>query len=72
MLTPMILVCVVYTIIDTFNNPSYGIGRAIGSPLSNNVPIGMAAAMSWVYFAIVALLLYLTYAIIARRVSYLD
>lgn len=72
MLSATILVNVVYTIIDTFTNPAYGVMDYIEGQAFNSGKMGYAAALSWIYFLIVAVVLGITSAIISRRVSYLE
>lgn len=71
-LTPSLLVCVVYTVISTFTNPVYGILDYIQTKGFSNAQLGFAAALSWIYFLIVLVVLGIVTAIIAKRVTYLD
>lgn len=72
LLTPSLLVCVVYTVIDTFTNPIYGVMTYIQTLAFSNGKMGYAAALSWIYFLIVIAVLGITAGIIARRVTYLE
>lgn len=72
MLTPSLLVCVVYTIIDTFTNPVYGVMQYIQTQAFSSGRMGYAAALSWIYFIIVIVVLGITTAIISKRVTYLE
>lgn len=72
MITPMILVNVIYTIVDSFTNPQYGILEYIQEQAFSNSKIGFASALSWIYFIFVAVLLALVTAIISKRIHYLD
>lgn len=72
MLSSTILVNVVYTIIDTFTNPAYGVMDYIEAQAFNSGKMGYAAALSWIYFLIVVVVLGITAAIISRRVNYLE
>lgn len=72
MLSPMILVNVVYTIIDTFTNPTYGVMDYIQTQAFSSGKMGYAAALSWIYFLIVVVVLGITAGIISRRVNYLE
>lgn len=56
MMGPMILVNAVYTIIDTFMRPSYGVLDHIQS-LFDSLRFGEAAARSWMFFTMVTLIL---------------
>ena len=56
MMGPMILVNAIYTIIDTFMRPSYGVlGHIQG--LFDTLRFGEAAARSWLFFSMVTLIL---------------
>lgn len=72
MLTPSLLVCVVYTIISTFTNPIYGVMDYIESKAFSNGQLGYASALSWIYFVIVIVVLSIVSGIISKRVTYLD
>ena len=72
LLTPSLLVCVVYTIIDTFTNPIYGVMEYIQGLAFSNGKMGYAAALSWIYFIIVIIVLGITSKIISKRVTYLE
>lgn len=72
MLTPMILVNMVYTLVDSFTNPRYGMLNLIQTHAFANNQIGYASALSWVYFLIVLVLLGLVWAAFGKRVQYLD
>lgn len=72
MLTPSLLVCVVYTIIDTFTNPIYGIMDYIQAQAFSSGKLGYASALSWIYFLIIIVVLGIVTGIISKRVTYLD
>ena len=71
MLTPMILVAVVYSIIATFTNPRYGILSLVTGTFDSGQH-GYASAIAWLYFALIMAILGLVWLIIARRVNYLE
>ncbi len=56
MITPMILVNVVYTIIDTFTDSSNAVMKQISSFFSDQ-QYARASAMSWVYFLLIGAIL---------------
>jgi ABC-type sugar transport system permease subunit len=72
MLTPMILVAIVYSIINTFTNPRFGIMGTIHDASFGNNTYGYGSTLAWLYFALIMFFLGLTWFLIARRVSYLD
>lgn len=72
MLTPSLLVCVVYTVISTFTNPTYGIMEYIEAQGFSNGKYGYASALAWIYFVVVIVVLGIVTGIISKRVTYLD
>lgn len=72
MLTPSLLVCVVYTVISTFTNPVYGIMEYIEGQSFSSGKYGYASALAWLYFAVVLIVLGIVTGIISKRVTYLD
>lgn len=72
MLTPMILVNMVYTVVDSFINPKYGMLNLIQTHAFSNNQIGYASALSWVYFLLVLILLGIVWLMFGKRVQYLD
>ena len=72
MLTPMIFVNIIYTIIDTFTNPIYGVLDYIQSMAFARGRMGFASALSWIYFFIIIVVLGVVSLIISKRINYLD
>ena len=67
MLTPMILVNIVYTIIDSFTNPKYEVLQYIlDNSFTNSKGIGYACAMSWM------ICLGIICGVLSKRIHYLD
>jgi ABC-type sugar transport system permease subunit len=71
-ITPMIFVNIVYTIIDSFTNPIYGIMAYIRNQAFGAARIGYASALSWIYFMVILLILGLSSWIFSRRMTYLE
>jgi len=70
MVSPLILVNVVYTVIDSFgNNAMTQLVREVGF---TNFNFGLSSAMAWIYFVAVTLILAIAMWIISRRVFYYD
>lgn len=70
MMTPMILVNVIYSIVDSFTSTgnrvmSYTYNLAFGS-----FDFGLSSAMSWIYFVILAVVMGVVAAVISRRTFY--
>ncbi len=57
MVSPMILVCIIYTIIDSFTNQGSTVMSLMNDEAYTNLNFSLSAAMGWVYFAMIALLL---------------
>ncbi|MGN7355849.1 carbohydrate ABC transporter permease [Paenibacillus sp. SAF-054] len=70
MMTPLILTNTVYSIIDSFSHNS--INSLISETAFKSFEFGQSAAMSWVYFAVVTVILGVSTAIISRKVFYYD
>jgi len=70
MMTPLILTNLVYSIIDSFS--SNKINTLISQTAFKTFDFGLSAAMSWVYFIVVAIILFVSTALISRKVFYYD
>ena len=69
-LTPMILVSVVYTVVDSFTNPEYQLLSYIQTNAFDDNKLGYASALSWVYFLIIAVVLSVIFTIVGKRIQY--
>lgn len=72
LLTPMIFVNIVYTVIDTFTNPVYAVLDYIYNVAFIKGKMGLASALSWIYFTIIILVLGMVSLVVSRRITYLD
>lgn len=70
MVMPMILVNVVYSIVDTFVSESNLVMEYAYLLSFKNFNFGLSSAICWIYFAVIALVLAIVYAIISRRTFY--
>jgi ABC-type glycerol-3-phosphate transport system permease component len=70
MVSPLILTNTIYSIIDSFNNNS--MSRLISSTAFASFEFGISAAMSWIYFLVISLLLIMIGWIVSKRVFYYD
>jgi ABC-type sugar transport system permease subunit len=68
MVSPLILVNVVYTIIDSFSRND--MTDLIISTGFDNFNFGLSSAMAWIYFAIIMFILLLTTYFVSKRVFY--
>lgn len=70
MVSPLILVNVIYTVIDSFaNNAATELIRTTGF---TNFNFGLSSAMAWIYFLAVAIILVISSYIISKRVFYYE
>jgi len=72
MLSPMILVVVVYTVVDFLVRTDNSVMNLARQNTLQAMEYGLASAMVWVYFSIVALILAIVCGIISRVVYYYD
>ena len=72
MVSPLILTCTVYTIIDSFTANSNKVMETIKNTAFTRQDFGLSSAMSWIYFLIIAAILGLVSWLISRRVFYYD
>ncbi|MBQ5319642.1 MAG: sugar ABC transporter permease [Oscillospiraceae bacterium] len=70
-ISPMILVNIVYTVVDTFTDPTNKVMERLLS-VQSEWKYGYSAAMAWSYFAIVLVVLGIIFAIMNRLVWYDD
>lgn len=72
MLSPVILVAAIYTVIDSFTDPLNSVVNYIMDiSLREQLRLGYGAALSWVYFIVVFLLILLLVRISSRLVFYM-
>ena len=65
MLSPMILLNIIYTIVDSYSSTSNGVIGMVVNAISNG-RFGNAAAMAWTYFAIIGLIIGIVFFISSR------
>lgn len=70
MVSPLILVNIIYTIIDSFSrNALTDLIRETGFVRFN---FGLSSAMAWIYFLSIALILAIVSYVVSKRVFYQD
>lgn len=72
MVTPQILVCLVFTVIDLFTNLNSEVMKYIQDFAFNKFQFGFSSAMSWIYFLVIAVILLIYTGIISRFIFYYD
>lgn len=70
MLSPLILVNVVYTVIDSFTNSGNKIIQSIYYYITQTVDYGISAAMAWIYFLIIIFILLIILPLLSRVTFY--
>lgn len=68
-ISPQILTCIVYTIVDSFVDPSNNVMKLVLNKQADWA-YGYAAAMAWIYFAIIGVVLAIVVAIVNKFVYY--
>lgn len=68
--SPIILVNIVYTIVDTFSDPSNAVLSQIDSLITTTFDYGTASAMVWVYFVIVLAIIGLVFLVCKKLIFY--
>jgi len=71
-ITPMLFVNLIYTVIDSFTNPIYGIMEYIRIQAFGAAKIGYASALSWIYFIIILLILGICTWVFSKRITHLE
>lgn len=57
MVSPMIMTCVIYTIIDSFTATGNKVMTLMSDTAFNNLNFSLGSAMGWIYFALIAVIL---------------
>ena len=70
MISPVIMLNLIYTIIDNFTDSASNQVMITINRLSQQQNLELSAAMSWIYFVIVFLLILVVYALVNRKVYY--
>lgn len=68
-ISPQILTCIVYTVVDSFVDPSNEVMTIVNAK-RNDWAYGTAMAYAWIYFAIIGVVLAIIVAIVNRFVYY--
>ena len=70
MVMPMILVNVIYSIVDTFVSESNMVMEYVYELSFQKFNFGLSSAICWIYFAVIAAILAIVYAVISRKTFY--
>jgi ABC-type sugar transport system permease subunit len=72
MVSPLILVNVIYSVVDYFIRTDNRVMTKINTTLMQRMEYGFSTAMAWVYFLAVIIIIGATGAIISKRVYYYE
>ena len=72
MITPIMLVNLVYTITDSFTATNNGVMRQILDAVGERLDFDYSAALAWLYFLIIIVILGLVILVVNKKVTYLD
>jgi ABC-type sugar transport system permease subunit len=72
MVSSLILVNVIYSIIDFFVRSDNEVMTHIKNTMTASIEYGRSSAMAWTYFAVIAVIITVTSALISKRVYYYD
>lgn len=72
MVSPMILVSVIYCIIDSFTAIDNEVIKRVESECFDNLSFGIGSAMAWAYLLVVILIVAVVFLIVNKYVSYSD
>ncbi|MDR0909191.1 MAG: sugar ABC transporter permease [Spirochaetaceae bacterium] len=72
MISPLIMVCLVYSVVDYFLRTDNTVMAKIRVTLLQQMDYGYSTAMAWVYFVIVIVILGIAAAIVSKRVYYYE
>lgn len=70
MVSPLILVAVIYCIIDSFTNVSNTVISRIHSSAYDSLNFGLSSAMAWSYMLIILVVLGIVYKLVSRYIFY--
>ena len=71
MISPMILVNIAFTVIDTFTSYSNGVMEFVTSQAAN-LHYSFSSAVTWIYFVVISLILFIVVGLFSRKVFYMN
>lgn len=72
MVSPMIVINVVYTVIDSFFSSSNETLNYVQSVIFKSIKFGYGSALAWIYFLVISIILALVIFVISKKVFYYD
>ena len=71
MISPMILVNIAFTVIDTFTSYSNGVMEFVTSQAAN-LRYSFSSAVTWIYFVVISVILFAVIGLFSRKVFYMN
>ena len=71
MISPMILVNIAFTVIDTFTSYSNGVMEFVTSQAAN-LHYSFSSAVTWIYFVVISVILFVVIGLFSRKVFYMN
>lgn len=71
MISPMILVNIAFTVIDTFTSYSNGVMEFVTFQASN-LHYSFSSAVTWIYFVVISVILFVVIGLFSRKVFYMN
>lgn len=71
MISPMILVNIAFTVIDTFTSYSNGVMEFVTSQAAN-LHYSFSSAVTWIYFVVISVILFAVIGLFSRKVFYMN
>lgn len=72
LVTPFLLLCVIYAIIDSFTMTTNTTLKLIQEQAFGKQSFGVAAAMSWIYFIVIIIVIGITFMLLSRMVKHYE
>ncbi len=73
MISPMILVVIIYTMIDSFSSTSNAVIRVVHNlSFTGNINLGRGSAAAWIYLVFMLIIVAIVYAVVNKFVFYYD
>lgn len=72
LVTPFLLLCVIYAIIDSFTMTTNTTLKLIQEHAFGKQSFGVAAAMSWIYFIVIIIVIGITFMLLSRMVKHYE
>ncbi|MPN37960.1 hypothetical protein SDC9_185481 [bioreactor metagenome] len=72
MITPILIVNLIYTITDSFTSYSNKIMQLIMTTVQENMKFEYGATLAWIYFAAIVVVMGLVYLLFNKHIVYID